>query len=74
MVPKPPQATKGKEFPFGNPFPAPVRGGKAGNGNLEASPFLCAPSVNFIDGQPQNLLIYLSKQDFFVDIEIDFYQ
>lgn len=38
MVPKPPQATKGTEFPFGNPFTSPVRVGRAGNGNFGKSP------------------------------------
>lgn len=34
MVPKPPQATKGKDFPFGNLFASPVRTGRVGNDNM----------------------------------------
>ena len=34
MVPKPPQATKGKDFPFGNLFASPVRTGRVGNDNI----------------------------------------
>lgn len=34
MFPKPPQATKGKDFPFGNFFASPVRTGRVGNDNL----------------------------------------
>lgn len=34
MVPKPPQATKGKDFPFGNLFASPVRTERVGNDNM----------------------------------------
>lgn len=34
MFPKPPQATKGKDFPFGNLFASPVRTRRVGNDNL----------------------------------------
>lgn len=32
--PNPPQATKGKDFPFGNFSPVPVRTGRVGNDNM----------------------------------------